>query len=360
MTTDIYTISELPAFIASEKYRTCGNIPVSPERVSSYAANPRGDPDMPVLFTLTNQEKIVAYRTLLPDIFYGKKGAVSFAWLSGNYVDTAYRRQGLSTKLFRTVEEAWEGRLMYTNYAPASRAVYDKSGVFSEFLVRPGKRYYLRSALSPLLKERVRMPGLLKFGDRILNGVHDLFISGSNYPIEAEVRVEEISGLDAELSELVRESVAGSLFARGPQEFNWIREHPWVTDGTAKPLPGSYQFNRQADPYISQWYKLSSEKGTAFFWITVIADKCSVPYYFTNDPLLTIATRQIVFNTMIRHQCSHITIRHPELRTVLGTKGHPFLFSRKMPQRYFVHTAVAEQIPFNPKVFDGDGDCIFT
>lgn len=360
MTTDIYTISELPAFIASEKYRTCGNIPVSPERVSSYVANPRSDPDMPVLFTLTDQEKIVAYRTLLPDLFYGKEGAVSFAWLSGNYVDPAYRRQGLSTKLFRTVEEAWEGRLMYTNYAPASRAVYDKSGVFREFLVRPGKRYYLRSALSPLLKDRVRMPGLLKFGDRLLNGIHDLFISGSHYPIDAGIRVEEVSVLDAMLSDFIKKNVAGWLFARGPQEFDWIRKHPWVTGGSAKPLPGSYQFTRHADPFINQWYKLSSEKGTAFCWINVVADKCTVPYYFTNDILLTIAARQLVFNTMIRHQCSHITIRHPELSLVLGAKGHPFLFSRKIPQRYFAHSAVAKKIPVDPKVFDGDGDCVFT
>lgn len=360
MRTDIYTISELPAFIASEKYIACGNIPVSPERVSSYVANPRSDPEMPVLFTLTDREKIIAYRTLLPDLFYGKKGTVPFAWLSGNFVDPAYRRQGLSTKLFRTVEEAWEGRLIYTNYAPASRAVYDKSGVFSEFLVRPGKRYYLRSALYPLLKERVRMPGLLKSGDRILNGVHDLFISGGTYPVENGIRVEEISGLDAELSELIRESVAGSLFARGPQELDWIRKLPWLTSDAAQSLPGSYQFTRQADPFISQWYKLSSEKGTAFLWITVVADKCSVPYCFTNDELLTAAARQIVFNTMIRYHCSHITIRHPELGPLLGTKRNPFLLSRKMPQRYFAHTAVAELIPVHPEVFDGDGDCVFT
>jgi GNAT superfamily N-acetyltransferase len=360
MTTDIYTISELPAVIASEKYHTCGNIPVSPERVSSYTTNPRSDPDMPVLFTLTDREKIVAYRTLLPDIFHGKEGPVSFAWLSGNFVDPAYRRQGLSTKLFRTVEEAWEGRLMYTNYAPASRAVYDKSGVFSAFLVRPGNRYYLRSALYPLLKERVRIPGLLKTGDRILNGVHDLFIQGRNYPLKGGIGVEEISGLDATLSKLISESVEGSLFARGPREFDWIRQHPWVTGGAAKPLPGSYQFTRQADPYLSQWYKLSSDTGTAFLWITVVGDKCSVPYYFTNDIRLTLAARQIVFNTMIRHQCSHITIRHPELGPALGTKGHPFLLSRKMPQRYFAHAALTEKIPPDPVVFDGDGDCVFS
>jgi len=360
MRTDVYTISELQDFIATEKYRNSGNIPVSPERARSYAANPRGEPDMPVLFTLTDQDRIVAYRTLLPDRFSGKDGLVRFAWLSGNFVDPSYRRKGLSTRLFKTVEESWEGKLLYTNYAPASRAVYDKTGVFREFLVRPGKRYYLRSALYPLLRDRVRFQGLLKFSDRFLNGIHDMWIAGSDYPVDPAIKTEAIKDPDTELSALIVESSRGSLFQRAVEEFKWIRDHSWITSRDAEILPGKYQFTRRVEQSYSQWFKLSNDKGTAFLWITVVNDKCSVPYFFQDDMRLTIAARQIVFNTMIGYRCSHITIRDQDLGPVLGTKGNPFLFSKMMPQRYYAHKEIADMIPFDPKVFDGDGDCVFT
>lgn len=360
MTTDVYTISELQEFIDSDRYRNSGNIPISPERARSYGANPRAKTDMPVLFTLTDRDRIVAYRTLLPDQLYGKDGLHSFAWLSGNFVDPAFRRKGLSTRLFKIVEESWDGRLLYTNYAPASRAVYDKTGVFREFLIRPGKRYYLRSALHPLLKERVRLPGLLKMTDRLLNGIHDTWITGREYPVDPEINTEAITVPDTELSVLIRDSSKESLFQRGVEEFEWIKDYPWITSMNAAPLPGSYHFTRRVHPSFSQWYKFSSDKGMAFLWITVVGDKCSVPYFFQDDMRLTIAARQIVFNTMIRYRCSHITIRDPKLGPVLGTKGNPFLFSRRMPQRYYAHNAIAEKIPYEPMVFDGDGDCVFT
>ena len=53
-----------------------------------------------------------------------------FAWLSGNCVDPEFRRKGFSTRLLQQAEALWDGRLMYTNYAPASKAVYDRTGQF--------------------------------------------------------------------------------------------------------------------------------------------------------------------------------------------------------------------------------------
>jgi hypothetical protein len=53
-----------------------------------------------------------------------------------------------STELFKAVEEAWKGKLMYTNYAPASKAVYDQvGGLHPVFMVSPGKE--VLHAVSP-------------------------------------------------------------------------------------------------------------------------------------------------------------------------------------------------------------------
>jgi len=360
MTTEVYKISELEAFLSSDHYRQSVNLPVSPERVESYLHNPRSRPDMPVLFTMTDHGKIIAYRTILPDWFYRDDTPVEFAWLSGNFTDPAYRRKGHSSALLKIVEEAWEEKLMYTNYAPASKAVYDQSGTYGEFLLRPGRRYYLRASLHGLLKERFGIPGILKFSDRMINGIHDLLISGRKYPLDPDIHAEVTDIPDEELKKLIREHTLHSLFRRGPDEYNWIRNYPWITEQAASKLPGTYQFTRQVNRYSSRWYKLSGKNGRAFLWITIVGEKLSVPYFFCEDPLLVVAARQIVFTEMIDHKCAYLTIRHPELGPVLDTRGNPFLFSRMMPQRYFAHRSIAGMIPADPVVYDGDGDCVFT
>jgi GNAT superfamily N-acetyltransferase len=361
MTTTIYTIAELQDYIASEQYIHSDIVPVSPERVRSYSNNPRCGPKMPVLFTLTDNGELLAYRTVLPDYFLKGNEKILFAWLSGNFVAPGHRRKGLSTRLFKTVEEAWQGKLMYTNYAPASKAVYDRSGAFTQFMVRPGKRYYMRSALATLYKERFRSKTLLQWADKALNGIHELFSGGHmQFEMPPETRAVQIETIDEALKETIAHHTGGSLFGRGAEEFEWIRSFPWVTENVEQKLPGEYHFTREVAAFKNLWYKIEHTEGTAFLWITVVNDKLSVPYFLYNHPMHVVAARQLVLKEMVASNCAYVTIRHPELGPVLGTRKNPFILSRSMPQHYFAHRSFADAIPADKTVHDGDGDCIFT
>jgi hypothetical protein len=360
MKTTIYTIGELQDYIQSDQYLRSDILPVSPERVHSYLNNPRAEKQMPVLFTLTENEQLVAYRTVLPDHFNDGSQQLPFAWLSGNFVAPAHRRRGLSTLLFKAAGEAWNGRLMYTNYAPASKAVYDHSEAFTEFSVRPGKRYYMRSALATLYRERAGSNRLLKFTDHVVNGLHDLFSSAGQFPLPPGTGAEEIDTPGDSFKKLIAQYNGGSLFGRGAAEFEWIRSFPWVTEKPDHQLPGKYHFTREVSRFRNSWYRIKSEKGTAFLWITIVNEKLSVPYFFHADPLHVVAARQLVLNAMLSHRSAWVTIRHPELGPVLGTRKNPFILSRSMPQRYFAHRSLAPAIPRDREIHDGDGDCVFT
>jgi GNAT superfamily N-acetyltransferase len=361
MTINTYTIAELHDYIASESYLQSDIVPVSTERVRSYTHNPRADQQIPVLFTLTENDRLIAYRTVLPDFFYHGTEKIAFAWLSGNYVAPEQRRKGLSTKLFKTVEEAWRGKLMYTNYAPASKAVYDNSGAFTQFMVRPGKRYYMRSALSTLYKDRFRPKVLLELTDWAVNGIHDL-LSDNNmqFPLPPDTSAMQIETLDPTTKAIIAENNGGSLFGREAEELEWIHSFPWVTENAEQNLPGQYHFTRKVATFKSLWYKIEHTKGTAFLWITVVNDKLSVPYFFYSYPIHLVAARQLVLKEMVNNACAYVTIRHPELGPVLGTRKNPFILSRNMPQRYFAHSSFVDEIPADKKVHDGDGDCVFT
>ena len=360
MKTTIYTISELQDLVHSTGYRESETVPVSPERVLSYMHNPRSEPEMPVLFTLTEGERLLAYRTLLPDHLVRDGATVPFAWLSGNYVVPGRRREGLSTRLFREVEKVWKGQLMYTNYAPASKAVYDRSGVFSCFVTRPGKRYYMRSSLHSLLGERVKAGRLLEMTDRVINAFHDPMIRGMALGDIPAAVVRRIGPEEPLPEKLINSMASQSLFARGRKEFDWIRKYPWVTDKPAGEIEGHYHFTRKVSHYRNQWYHIRSDGDEAFLWITVINDRLSVPYFYQTGKMAVLAARNLVISEMIAAGCSHITIRHPELGPVLGTRKNPFIMSRAMPQHYFVHRSLENVLPEKYLVHDGDGDVVFT
>lgn len=383
MKLQVYRISDLEQLVRSEYFRAQDHLPVSPERVQSYLQNPRSQPDMPVLFSLSDNDLIIAYRSLLPDYFISQGEKVPFAWLSGNFVASHYRRKGLSSDLFREVESAWEGRLMYTNYAPASKAVYDQTGAFVHVRSRDGRRYYLRSMLYPQLKNRTVMAPALRLTDTVINLLHTPGENGDRYQVADGISVEEIPlrpnmiqsntvpGKQANAlgelsfpawfnSEGLEGYASDSLFSRGPEEFEWIAKYPWITSRPGEEFKGEYAFTRIVDRHISSWFRISSQQDEAFLWINIVNNRLSVPYFFNNDPMLNVAARQLVLKTAVSMQCDLITIRHPDLGPALSSRKNPFVYFKKMPQYYFAHKNLADKFPAYGEIYDGDGDCVFT
>ncbi|MCF8224837.1 MAG: GNAT family N-acetyltransferase [Bacteroidales bacterium] len=360
MKINIYRISDLDALLRSGLYRKDGCVPVTPERVSSYARNPRAEDHMPVLFTMESQDQLVAFRSLLPDYFFSGNEKISFAWLSGNYVVPAYRRKGISLKLFREAESAWNGRLMYTNYSPAARAVYDKSGSFSAFATRKGARYYMRSSLCTLFKNRIKFTSPLRAVDSVVNGFHDAFIANMKFDIPDGTEYSEVESLDASTEKIIGQTNDLSLFRRNQKEFYWIKEHPWVTGDPGISMKGNYPFTHIVERFENRWFKIQHKNATAFLWIKVLNERVSVPYFFYDDPILLVAARQLLLNEMISNKSAYLTIRHPDLGPVMGTRKNPFLLTRSMPQHYFAHHSLRESLPEGQLIHDGDGDCVFT
>lgn len=361
MEISIYTIKELPGLLESGEYRGAQILPVSPERIRSYVSNPRADPDDPVLFMLKDETGILAYRTLLPDLFFSGKTTHRFAWLSGNYVVPEQRRRGLSTDLFREVENAWNGRLMYTNYAPASKAVYDMTGKFREFRMHPGARYYLEAALEPLLAGRIGMKRMLRLADRVINAFHHPNKDHTAFSVDPSVRIRQVGLDDPEVRKCIEGSMERSLFRRGPDIMEWILDHPWITELPDPPMEGSYAFSWKSNRFMNMLYLLENGKGQRGFLWTLIHDRSmKVPYFLCDDPVLTVAARQLVIRDIIAGRASYLTIHHPGLGPVLGTRKNPFLFRKRMEQRFFAHEEICGKIPEGLMIHDGDGDCVFS
>jgi hypothetical protein len=109
------SIDELDTFIHSDFFLNAPVKPISPLRALSYINNPNAEKDDIVLYMLIENNKIIAFRTLLPDML----NDIKFCWLSGSYVAPDYRGQKLSLKLLENVFDDWNN-FASTNYTRSS------------------------------------------------------------------------------------------------------------------------------------------------------------------------------------------------------------------------------------------------
>ncbi len=356
-----YTLEEVKPYLYTLYSKQESLLPVSPLRLQSYLKNPRAKLSDPVLYEMRQKGEVIAYRALLPDCFYDREGnSQRFAWLSGNWVRPDMRRRGISSSLLKMAEEQWEGRLMYTNYAPQSKALYDHTGRFRVIANREGKRIYLRSASGDLLSKRFGASILFGAGDRIINHLREARLERFKFSLETPCTSERLKSFVAQLSALVSKLQQDALFRRDREIFEWALEYPWVTEQACDPL--NYHFSYRANRFENSIYHFSQKDGDSqgILWLMLHNNVLSVPYFFAGDKALHTCMAETIVRTMIACGCTHTTIRNPELLDKLMAFKRIFLSVRNMPQLIFAHEKLSGLIPDNPLIHDGDGDVMFT
>ncbi len=356
-----YTLEELDHYLAPLFSHPESNLPLSPLRLKSYLDNPRANKSDTVLFEMHQNNQLVGYRTLLPDLYFDQEGLPQrFAWLSGNWVHPGMRRKGISTKLLIEAEKKWDGRLMYTNYAPDSKALYDNTGRFFALVNREGRRYYLRSNSEELLGNRVNARGLLRKGDQAINQIREQKLKTFTFPEFSSIMVERVQAPSSEMEILISQLQKSSLFRRETNLFKWALGNPWVTDKKVPPL--LYHFSYRSDKFenILFEYRQTETGARGLLWLIHHNRAISVPYLFAEDEELIAAMAKTLLQEMIESGCTHTTIRHAELNKHLRSLKKIFLSSKQMSQFIFAHKKLAASVPSHAFIHDGDGDVMFT
>ena len=357
-----YNAGRLHEFLGSEAYRTMPVIPVSPERALSWINNPRMESGDTLMYLLFEGEKLIAYRCILPD----RHADVRFGWLSGNWVDPARRRQGLASRLFEEAFRDWGHQLMYTNYAPESGAVYDKTGRFGLYREKKGARYYQRANLAKLLGPRNRFyrsaRPLLGMADGIINTWQDYRIGRmQKRKIPGFLQSEPIPSPDPQSIGLMEKQKRLGFGKRDREAFDWMFSYPWVREGEKK--DDRYFFSWVVPRYRKICLKVWDLAGelSGFLMLALVGDQMKLPYVCLGegDPTAVV---QILDHYLSVEKISYVTTYNPEVMSLMENSRIPLLGRRTMYQRYFATHELIRQLPASDKIFfqDGDGDVVFT
>lgn len=357
-----YTANRLEKFIKSEQFRTMPVIPVSPLRATSWLKNPRMVKDDILMYLLFDGEDLAAYRCILPDCY----ADIRFGWLSGNWVDPGRRRQGLASQLFEEAFKDWGHQLMYTNYAPESKAVYDKTGRFVLYRELEGARYYLRAVSARLLGSRnagYRMARPMFFlADGLFNTWQDFRIMTVRKKIKPDfLHAEPVPSVDLASLDLMKVSQRLGFGLRDQKAFDWIISYPWVEEGAKQ--DGRYFFTWKVSKYRNKCMKIWDKEGNldGFLMLNMVGEKMTLPYACINKGASQAAAR-ILDHYLLAGETSYITTYNPELINLMENSRTPILGKRRMYQRFYATHELVRQLPDGDKIFfqDGDGDVVFT
>ena len=357
-----YNAGRLQEFIESDEYRNMDIIPVTYHRAQSWLKNPRLDPTDIIMYTAFEGEEFLGYRCILPDCY----GDTRFGWLSGNWVTPSRRRQGIASRLFEEAYCDWEGHLMFANYAPESKAVYDKSGHFKLFVERHGMRYYIRSAAAFLLSGRGGIfkalnPAISLF-DGLINFWQDVRLESSLKKSKIDLLMAEpLSSMDTESSEFLLKHNKLGFGQRNAEMFEWIHAYPWIL--TSDTGDKRYFFSSGAKQFKNHYLKILDTEGkmAAFLMLVRVDNRMTVPYACIGEEGLKTSI-EILDHYLGINRISVFTTCNLEITSLMKNSRLPLLGKRKMAQKYYATTELLKLLPDSSHIDfqDGDGDFVFT
>ena len=364
------TGEDLVKFIESEAFDKLENIPISKHRAWSHFHNPHRDKGDVILYLAYMQDELVGYRTIMPGLLRGIDGSpVKVGWLSGNWVDPNKRRKGIASLLLESALSDWHSKLLYTNYAPISKAVYDKSDSFMVYKSYTGARFYPRSALSVILSGKNKIFMKMKLFLVFFDFVIDIFLAVPRRIIKLKYkprdsRFEYLSFPDEDIFNYISEHNKEELEVRNGETFNWIVYYPWIISTPLQdPLNKKYNFSSTARTF-NQWHvKIKGIKGHVKGYLLLSRKNAyfHVQYFYVEQDFINTAMK-IIIQSALKCKCRVITVYNPELTKLLNWHLGSWLPGKKIYRKYIVTRELADKFLPHPdeKAFqDGAGDVVF-
>jgi hypothetical protein len=302
----------------------------------------------------------------LSDAFFVDDKSISFGWLSGSWVLPEYRRKGISTLIFNEVLKAWNFKLMYSNYAVASKLLYDKTTQFKQLQKLDGVKYYTRFSLAKILPNKGMVFSKTKLFWKIIDCFLNLFFDIRYFFItlkkETNYKITENENFNVSTASFIKENTQ-NFFQRNKKEFEWIQNYPWIfTNQITKNTYKSYYFSSYSLKFESNFYTIYDLNNILIgcLLITIRDGDMKIPYaYFTEENSKLISN--FILNKSILKKVDTITIYNKSLETEL-TENLSYIYNKKFIQKFFLTKHLAELLTFKKdiQIQPGDGDSVFT
>ena len=364
-----FTPKTLADFIQSEEYARMPVVPISRHRAWSHIRNPRVSEDDVILVLAMVGGKMAGYLGVLADYIFLNGQQEKAGWLSCMWVDPEVRGQGIAKKLLNRVLERWDNRILVTEFTPAAKGLYDRSGQFQDLKISEGLRGFLRFNLDELLPKKFpvleKLKPLLSLKNNFLNFPNELRLKSWQSLNRLEnYEVKTVGEIDEKLAGFIVARQQNQLEKRSAKDLNWLLKNPWLLpnsedDGTAK----KYHFSAYAERFELLPLTISDAQNNlvGFVILGIRGNDRKVPYLYADKANTGLVT-ELIIREMLQRKLRTLTVFQPELIAFLKQNPKPFIYLHPLKRHYIISKKFVELLKKQPEVMiqDGDADCAFT
>jgi GNAT superfamily N-acetyltransferase len=359
------TVADLQVYVSDAALAERDVVPISRQRALSYTANPRADSNDIVMYLAYHGDALVGYRTILPDLLFIDERPVKVGWMSGSWVDPKYRRKGISLMLLEETLRDWNSKLLFTNYSPLAKMVFDKSDQFDIIYKAKGQRFYLKPCLYSLLPPRRRIFRNLKWAlyaiDRLLQLFNPMALNAKFMTLGKNVTLEYFNRPDEEISDLFETINYGTPTRRSRFELQWILRFPWLVASPLGDRIGKKYFFSSSPKRFNQYLLkvFNNDNLVGCLLISEHGNRLTVPYAWFDSNHTKIVAHVILLHAA-RLKSAMLTIYNNALIDAIKGMGLYRLFSKQHVRSYFATRELCRELKGQLLRFnDGEGDCAF-
>ena len=261
------------------------------------------------------------------------------------------------------LEEAfheWNGKLMFTNYAPASEQLYLKTGWFHAVHRFNGARAYLYPKIRKLLPIAKKQPLLKPFfllTDALISmgsEIRTVFYQQKQNP---HIRFEVLSTPDEQCYDHSKNCNQNLFFGRRGEELKWIFKFPWITEKN-KEVKDKYSFSSYSKSFYYRIIKIFRKEEFNGFFIFSVKEGHLKTLYFSVQENLEKEIADYLKNICIEKRIEVATVYNTGVANRLFERKFPFLHIKRYGQKIYSSFQIKDAD--NSTFQDGDGDVIFT
>jgi len=344
--------NQLLKFIHSDDFNLMPILPISKHRAISHIHNPRVFDDDILLLIAYEENNMLGYLGVLPDTLQH----IHVGWLSCIWVSPLARGNGIAKQMVLTAYEAYQHRILITNYTPEAEKLYHKLGIFEELTILHGVRFYRKMCLGKIVPQR--FPRLAKFS-LVLKGFDffaNLFVTPilkfTNKKLPDDIQIYKLEKFTEQHQHFI-ELYQQSFFKRSSIELTWIKDYPWLKQIDKKSNEAiRYHFSSEERKFESTFFEvMCHNERIALIMILYKNGHLRFPYIIYNKVYKT-PLEQTLLHIISKYNPYYITLFSDEFN--LKVKA---LYQKPIQRKYMK----TRDIDINSIVlYDGDGDAAFT
>lgn len=359
------TLTQLKDLLNDNDYWRQQTLPISKQRALSFIHNPRAEPDDPVLFCGYDNDELIGYLGVLPDMIFTNSTSYRIGLLSGWWVHKDYRKSGIGAFLFVKANQEYKDRLCGIKYNRKSGAVILRSGKLIEL-----KKNAIQAADIYLRTNKLGNERMRKYkAYRVIRKPWNIIINGNcalkrrswvKKNRRASLKIEYCNIIDNETDKFIKSKQQNSLFKRSAPEFNWIIQYPWVLQSPGlMSKPSNYFFVSMAKRFFHLAVKiLDGDAVIGFLMMRVHDDLLDISYVYYDRQYESDIIGIIMLHA-VSLNASEVKIYGQRLYEGFIRAEVPFLKSITYKNNVAVPVKFMHIDDRSYDIQGGDGDCVF-